>query len=195
MDDQKTGRQLPKVLLFTSTWQIEPHKPTKNCFSNSSATLTFYINIAHFVGEHLRDDVKIWDQSALKYDGDVGSVEKFDGVRRILASVSGGFDGQIHAESLKVDDDDEHQNRGQEVHQVRKVLTVEGFSETPYFVRPRRQKVEQGDDRSLEFGSWLGGSRKRLKKYLNEEWTQKQCIMLIKLVKEWSHTWMKDGVQ
>lgn len=103
--------------------------------------------------EHLRDDVKIRDQSALKDDGDVRSVEEFDGVRRILSSVSGGFDGQVDAESLEVNDDDEDQHGRQQVHQVRQVLAVKGFAKTANFVRSRRQKVEQGDDRTLELRS------------------------------------------
>ena len=34
-------------------------------------------------------------------DGDVGGVKELDGIRRILATVSGGLDGEIHAEALK----------------------------------------------------------------------------------------------
>ena len=53
--------------------------------------------------EHLGNDVEIGDQSALQDDGDVGSVEKFDGIRRILPSVSGRFDGEVDAESWGVE--------------------------------------------------------------------------------------------
>jgi len=103
-----------------------------------------------FMSEHLGNDVEIGDQSALKDDGDVGGVEEFDGIRRILSSVSGRLDGQIHAESLKVDDDDEDQHRRQQVHQIGQVLTVKGFAKSAHFVRTRGQKVEQGDDSSLK---------------------------------------------
>jgi len=109
-----------------------------------------------FMSEHLGNDVEIGDQSALKDDGDVGGVEEFDGIRRILSSISSGLDGQIDAESLEVDDDDENQHGRQQIHQVWQILTVEGFAEAAHFVRPRGQKVEQGDDRTLELGASAG---------------------------------------
>ena len=102
------------------------------------------------MSEHLRNDVKIGDQSALKDDGNIRGVEKFDGIRRILSPVSGWLDGQVHAESLKVNDNDEDQHGGQQIHQIRQILTVEGFAKSAHFIRSRRQQVEQGNDRTLE---------------------------------------------
>ena len=131
--------------------------------------------MTHFVGEHLRNDVKIGDQSALEDDGDVGGVEEFDGIRRILSTVASRLDGQIHAESLEIDDDDEDQHGGQQVHQVGQVLTVEGFAKSTHFVRTRGQKVEQGDDRSLEFGACNGGE----KRYNDVQWPLNQRCCLI----------------
>ena len=105
------------------------------------------------MSEHLRNDVKIGNQSALKDDRDVGGVEKFDGIRRILSPVTSGLDGQVHAESLEIYDDDEDEHGRQQVHQVGQVLTVKGLTESAHFVRSRRQQMEQGDDRSLELRS------------------------------------------
>ena len=53
-------------------------------------------------GQHLRDDVQVGDESGLEDDGDVGGVEQLDWVGRVLATVPGGLDGQIHTEALKM---------------------------------------------------------------------------------------------
>lgn len=50
--------------------------------------------------KHLGDDIQVGDQSRLQDDGNVGGVEKLDGVCVILATVASRFDGQIHSESL-----------------------------------------------------------------------------------------------
>lgn len=51
-------------------------------------------------GKHLGYDVQIGDQRRLQDDGNVGGVEELDGVGVVLATVAGGFDWQIHSESL-----------------------------------------------------------------------------------------------
>ena len=51
--------------------------------------------------EHLWDDVQVWYESRLENDGDVWSVEQFDGVAVVLTPVTNGFDWNFHAESLK----------------------------------------------------------------------------------------------
>ena len=51
--------------------------------------------------EHLRDDVKVRHESRLQDDGNVRGVEKFDGIRRVLATVASRLDGEIHAEALE----------------------------------------------------------------------------------------------
>lgn len=53
---------------------------------------------------YLWDDVKIWDESALKNDGNVGGVEELDGIAAVLSSVTSWFDWQIDTEALQ----DEH---------------------------------------------------------------------------------------
>ena len=50
---------------------------------------------------HLRDDIEVGDESALKDDGDVGSVEQLNGVRAVLPTVTSALDGKINSETLK----------------------------------------------------------------------------------------------
>ena len=52
---------------------------------------------------YLWDNVKIWNKCGLEDDWDVWGVEQFDGVRRVLATVTGRLDGKVHAEPLKKD--------------------------------------------------------------------------------------------
>ena len=52
-------------------------------------------------GQHLRDDVEVGDEGGLEDDRDVGRVEQFDGVRGVLAAITGALDGQVDAETLK----------------------------------------------------------------------------------------------
>lgn len=42
---------------------------------------------------YLGDDIKVGDKGTLQYDGNVGSVEEFDGVGRVLPSVACTLDG------------------------------------------------------------------------------------------------------
>jgi len=101
----------------------------------------------------LRDDVQVGDKRRLEDDWDVGSVEKLDGVGGVLASVSDGFDWQIHSETLEVDDDEEDKDCGEEVHQVGQVLTVKSFIESADLVLLGGQKMEKSDDGTFEFSS------------------------------------------
>ena len=54
--------------------------------------------------EHLRDDVEVRHERGLQDDGNVRRVEELDGVRRILATVASGLDGEINAETLENED-------------------------------------------------------------------------------------------
>lgn len=51
-------------------------------------------------GEHLRDDVKVRNQSRLQDDGNVGGVEQLDGICVVLATVTCRLDGQVDSEAL-----------------------------------------------------------------------------------------------
>lgn len=104
-------------------------------------------------GEHLRDDVQVGDKSRLEDDWDVRSVEKLDGVGGVLASVSDGFDWEIHSETLEVDDNEEDKDGSEEVHQVGEVLSVESFVESSDFILFSRQKMEERNDCAFKFCS------------------------------------------
>ena len=91
---------------------------------------------------YLRDDVKIGDQCGLKDDGDVRSVEKFNGVAAVLSTVASRFDGQVYAESLEVYNHGKDQNGGHQVHQVGQVLAVESFAKSAHLVLASGQQVE-----------------------------------------------------
>jgi len=51
-------------------------------------------------GEHLRDDVKVRNQSRLQDDGNVGGVEQLDGICVVLATIACRLDGQVDSEAL-----------------------------------------------------------------------------------------------
>lgn len=51
-------------------------------------------------GQHLRDDVQVGNQSRLQDDGNVRGVEKLDGIRVVLSTVTCRLDGQINSEAL-----------------------------------------------------------------------------------------------
>ena len=50
---------------------------------------------------YLRDEVKVWDEGALKNDGDIGRVEELDWVRAVLTSVLCTLHRKVNTESLK----------------------------------------------------------------------------------------------
>lgn len=52
---------------------------------------------------------------------------------------------------LEVYDYSKDEDSGQQVHQVGQILAVEGLTQSTDLVLPGGQKVEQGDDCSLEF--------------------------------------------
>jgi hypothetical protein len=113
------------------------------------------------VVEKLRDKVKVGNQCSLKDDRHVGSVEELDWVVSLLSTVLLVLDGKVDTPSLEVDDNDKDQDGSHEVGQVRKILTVESLTESAELVVTGDEKMEQGDDGTLEFstttsvdGSW-----------------------------------------
>jgi hypothetical protein len=99
---------------------------------------------------YLRNEIEIGDQSRLENDWHVGGVEQLNRIRSLLATCILGSDRKYDSESLEVDNDEENQHSGEEVGDVREVLAVEGFTQSPHFVCPCYQQVEQGNDRSLK---------------------------------------------
>lgn len=106
--------------------------------------------------QHLANEEDVGAQSGLKHDRHVGGVEEADGVRSTHAALAGGLDGDLHAETLEVDDGREDQKGGQEVHDVGKVLAVEGLPQGTLLVLPRQQEMEESDNGSLELGTTAG---------------------------------------
>lgn len=102
---------------------------------------------------HLWNNVKIGHKCWLEDDRNVGSVEQFDGVRTILATITSRLDGQINPESLEVDDYRKDKDRGQKIHQVWQVLAVKSFSEGSNLVLSSGQQVEETNDGSFELSS------------------------------------------
>lgn len=103
--------------------------------------------------QHLADEEDVGGQSGLQHDGHVGGVEEADGVRTAGTTLAGGLDGDLDAEALEVDDSGEDEDGGQKVHDVGEVLAVESLLESALLVGPGEEKVEKGDDGTLELGA------------------------------------------
>lgn len=64
---------------------------------------------------------------------------------------------------LEVDNDEENCNGSHQVHQVGQVLSVEGLTQTSYFVGPGGEKVEESNNGSFKLGSFSGVDSSRRK--------------------------------
>lgn len=106
--------------------------------------------------QHLTDQEDVGAQSGLQHDGHVGGVEQTNGVRTTHSTLARGLDGDLNAEALQVDNGGEDQEGGQQVHDVGEVLAVESLTQSTLLVGPGQQKVEQGDDGTLELGATAG---------------------------------------
>lgn len=54
------------------------------------------------LGEDLREEIEVGDESGLQNDGDVRGVEKLDGVRLLVALHLSRRDGQLNSETLEL---------------------------------------------------------------------------------------------
>mmetsp|Transcript_30829 Transcript_30829/g.66633 ORF Transcript_30829/g.66633 Transcript_30829/m.66633 type:complete len:351 (+) Transcript_30829:714-1766(+) len=108
------------------------------------------------VVQQLTDEVEVGNQSSLKDDRHVGSVEQFDGVCTLLSTVLLVLNGEDNPPSLEVDDNDKHENRGGEVGQVGQILSVHGLLDGADLVIARDEQVEQCDDGTFELGTASG---------------------------------------
>lgn len=106
--------------------------------------------------QHLTDQEDVGAQSGLQHDGHVGGVEQTNGVRTTHSTLAGRLDGDLNTETLEVDDTGEDKQGGQEVHDVGQVLAVESLVQSTLLVGPGQQKVEQGDDGTLELRATAG---------------------------------------
>lgn len=99
--------------------------------------------------DKLREEVEVGDESSLKDDGNVGSVEQLDGVRCNETTLI--LDLELDTETLEVNNDQEHHNSCDEVSQVREVRAVESLEKSRELVGTNVKKVEESDDCALEF--------------------------------------------
>ncbi|KAJ6440062.1 tRNA isopentenyltransferase [Purpureocillium lavendulum] len=106
--------------------------------------------------QHLADEEDVGGQGRLQHDGHVGRVEEADGVRAAGATLARRLDGDLDAEALEVDDGDEDEDGGEQVHDVGQVLPVEGLLQGTLLVGPGHEEVEEGDDGALELGAAAG---------------------------------------
>ena len=106
--------------------------------------------------QDLGDHEHVGAQSGFQHDGHVGGVEQLDGVDTTLATVAVRLDGDLNTEALEVNDDREDDDGGDEGHDIREAITVEGFLEGPGLVVPSEEEMEQGDQGTLELGSTAG---------------------------------------
>lgn len=70
--------------------------------------------------------------------------------------MAGGLDRDFHAEPLEIDDGGEDGQSCEEVHDVGKMLSVEGLAESAGFVWPGDEEMEKRDDCALEFFATAG---------------------------------------
>mmetsp|Transcript_10940 Transcript_10940/g.20936 ORF Transcript_10940/g.20936 Transcript_10940/m.20936 type:complete len:213 (+) Transcript_10940:557-1195(+) len=106
--------------------------------------------------EQLGEEVKVGHQSSLENDRDVGGVEELDGVGSSVSTVTFVLDGEIDAETLEVDHDDEHEHGGKQVENVRKVLAVKSFVESAHLICTSDKHMEHSNDSSFELSTTSG---------------------------------------
>jgi len=106
--------------------------------------------------EHLTDEEDVGGKGRLEHDGHVGGVEETDGVRTTHTTLARRLDGDLDAETLEVDDGAEDGNGSDQVHDVGQVLAVEGLLEGKLLVGPGDQKVDKGNDGTLELRTSAG---------------------------------------
>ena len=109
--------KLPKLQVVKiencQNWLLPKLKIVKNCKFNtsnrvSSATSSIGPDTQQiddkisgkFHRQHLWDNIKIGNESRLENDRNIGGVKQLDGVGRVLSTITGTLDGQVHTESL-----------------------------------------------------------------------------------------------
>lgn len=106
--------------------------------------------------QQLGEEVHVGDESGLENDRDIGRVEELNGITSVLSANLLVLDWEVDSESLEVDDNKEHQHRGENVRQVRGGLSVERFLECQEFVLTSENQVEESNESALELGSLSG---------------------------------------
>ena len=113
---------------------------------------------------HLRNNVKIWDESTLQYNRYITRVEQLNWIRACLATEASWLDGQINAKALKVNDNGKDEHGRQQIGQIGKVLSVEGLLERAHFIVARGQQVKERNDGALEFRTTTSVDCRRTKR-------------------------------
>ena len=104
--------------------------------------------------QKLRNEENVGNKGGLEHNRHVGGVEKLNGVRTLLTTVFVGLDGDLNTETLKVDHDSEDRDGGNQVGDVGKVVTVQGFLQCAELVVTGQKEVEECNDCSLELGAF-----------------------------------------
>eukprot|EP00968_Pinguiococcus_pyrenoidosus_P003040 scaffold180_cov311-Pinguiococcus_pyrenoidosus.AAC.22 len=100
--------------------------------------------------QQLADEVHVGHQRRLQDDGHVAGVEELDGEGARVAALARVGQRQVHLPALEEDDHEEHQDGGQEVHEVGQVAAEERLSQGPQLIGSREHHVEERDDGALE---------------------------------------------
>lgn len=121
--------------------------------------------------QHLTDDENVTGQRTFKHDRHVASVEELHGITSALASESVTFDRNFDSETLKVDNDGKDYHSSNEVHHIWEAVSPECFTERTALVIPGEEKVEQGDDSTLELWAPAGVDSSGRKGLPNDRFT------------------------
>ena len=120
--------------------------------------------VAELGEERLTEKEDVGRKSRLEHDWHVRGVEEADWVRSAHTTLARRLDWDLNTETLEVNDGAKDSDGGQEVHDVWQVLSVEGLAKSELLVWPGDQKVDESDNRTLEFwassgvdGSWGEG--------------------------------------
>jgi hypothetical protein len=109
--------------------------------------------------KHLTDDEHVAGKSRLQHDRHVAGVEQLDRVGPTEAPGAVALHRDLDPEALEVDYDGEYEDGGDEIHDVRELVTPERLTERTALVVPGEHEVEEGNERTLELGSAAGVDR------------------------------------
>lgn len=108
------------------------------------------------VAQHLRENKHVTRECALEHDRHIRRVKELDRIAPALSTEPIALHRNLDAETLEVDDRGKYETGGDEVHDVRKTVAIEGFLERTALVVPREEKVEERDNGAFEFGAATG---------------------------------------
>lgn len=108
--------------------------------------------------ENLGEEVNILDESSLKNDWDVGGVEQLDWVWLSEASHLSAAQAEFNSEALEVDDNEDDNDGGDEIHKVWCVLSIEGLLNTVESAWLGQSEVEESNDGTFEFSSLISSN-------------------------------------